>query len=358
MFEPSAVGSPYQRLAWTRAYAASELGRNEQVQVLLLRNAIGHPVLVLPVTVASRMGLRIASGVGGRHANHLLPLVAPDAPPLEADELRRLLVEAGRRLELDLYAFNHVPRHWDGRPVALSALGSPSADDAYAARLDLDPDPEATLRRILSRTAHRKLRKKRNALRQLGEVRYVVADSAELAAEILHSFFQQKAERFRMQGTRDPFTAAAADFINRAATEDLAEGHPALEVSGLLVDGRVVAAFGGAVHGGRFSAMINSFDPDFARYSPGDQIAWEVIAHCCRVNRRVFDFGAGDGLYKRRFCQEVEELTDVVLPVTTAGHLAKLAADGALAARRHVKRSKRLMGALRTVRRVRARMSG
>ena len=76
--EAEGAGSPYQRFDWVRAYveafAAHELFELFEPRVAALRDAADRLVMLLPLAVRRRYGLRIASIVGGKHANYHMPI--------------------------------------------------------------------------------------------------------------------------------------------------------------------------------------------------------------------------------------------------------------------------------------------
>jgi CelD/BcsL family acetyltransferase involved in cellulose biosynthesis len=98
--ERDCVGSPYQRLDWVRAYVEAGVESETETRIALARDAAtGQAVMIMPLALRRGFGLRIASFVGGKHANYNLPLVAASQTERVTDaELRALLLEAGRRL--------------------------------------------------------------------------------------------------------------------------------------------------------------------------------------------------------------------------------------------------------------------
>jgi CelD/BcsL family acetyltransferase involved in cellulose biosynthesis len=340
--EAEGVGSPYQRFDWQRAYVEA-MGSAFEACVVLVRDSSGRPCLLLPLALARRQGLRIASPVGGKHANYHLPLMAAGSALPSPSELRALLREAGRALHIDAYAFANLPLAWNGVPNPLTEGGRPSPSNGY--RLALDADGEATLQRALSKDARKKLRQKDKKLRELGPVAHRVARTPGDVDAILAAFLAQKRERFRGTGIPNPFEDEATQtFLRAACLSGLAEGRPAIGLHALAMGERVLAVFGGAVDAARCCGMFTSFDPDpeVARSSPGELLMLDVIRHQCREGRRVFDLGVGEARYKSSLCDEVEELVDAMLPVTARGHLYAVALAGYLRAKRTVKRTPRL----------------
>lgn len=354
--EASGVGSPYQRFDWQRSYAAA-MGAAARFEpcLILVRDGARRPVLLLPLALERRSGLRIAAPIGGKHANYHLPLMASGMAMPSPGELRRLLRIAGRARGLDAFAFSNLPLAWHGIANPLAAGGRPSPSNGY--RLALGADAEEVFKRAMSKDARKKLRQKDKKLRERGAVTHLVATTPGEAERILAAFLAQKRARLRELGVANPFEAAAAqDFLRAAAGAGLAEGRPAIELHALMLDERIVATFGAAVDGMRCCGMFTAFDadPEIARASPGELLMLEVIRFQCRRGRRFFDLGVGEARYKSSLCDEVEELVDVVLPVTLRGRAYAAAATPRAAAKRLVKRTPWLWNAVGRLRSWRA----
>ena len=355
--EERGTATPYQRFDWVSAFTRAGVDGVRDVRVVLVRDAGGRPVLLLPLAVTRRAGVAVAAPIGGKHANFQIPLTCRTlAARLGAAEQRKLLVAAGRSLGIDAFDIPYVPRVWDGAPVALASLGRPSPSNAYGVTIEGDPDE--AVRKAMSTEGRRKLRNKERAIGKIGEVAFLRATTEADVDHVLGAFFRQKSDRFREQGIRDPFAGAATDFIRAASLAGLAGGRPAIELSAITLDGRVIAAFGAASDASRTSGMFISFEPEFGRYSPGDQLVAKVVANSAERGRRVFDLGVGEAEYKHRFCREAEELVDVLLPVTAAGRLYVEAWQSATELKRMVKQSEPAMKAVRALRRLRARLGG
>jgi CelD/BcsL family acetyltransferase involved in cellulose biosynthesis len=351
--ETSGVASPYQRYDWVKAYAeATAVSEGFRPRILVVRDALRRPCLLLPLGIARRHGLAIAAPLGGKHANYHLPVIGAGAP--SPAELRRLLRDAGRRLGLDAYVFGNCPLAWRGVPNPLAEAGSPSPSNGY--RLRLEPDCEAALKRAFGSETRKKLRKKEKRLGELGPVTHLVARSEAEVDRILAAFHAQKRARFRELGIANPFEDAAAQhFVRAAALAGLGHGHPAIELHALLAGDRVVATFGAAVDAARCCGMFNSFDtdPEIARSSPGELLTINVIRAYCRSGRTMFDLGVGEARYKNSVCDETEELVDLMLPVTARGRLYAAGLDGVQRLKRFVKQTPWAWGLVGVLRRAR-----
>lgn len=354
--EAEGVGSPYQRFDWVRAYVES-LAAHERFEprIIVIRDAADRPILLLPFAVRQRRGLRTASIIGGKQANHHLPILAPHAPAPSADAFMALLIALGRQLGIDAYDFVNLPRIWRGRPNPL-ALPSAEPNPSNAYGLTLGSNAEDTLKRALGKDARKKLRQKERYLAALGPVAHRIARSPAEVDRILDAYFAQKAARFRAKGLpadieRGPMRA----FIRQGCLAGLEAGRPAIELHALEAGDRIAATFGIAGDDQRASGMFISFDgaAEVARCSPGDLLVARVIAMQCERGRAVFDLGVGEARYKSSFCGEVDELFTLILPVTARRRVYAGAVRSLVSVKRLVKQTPwawRAVGALRAAR--------
>ena len=351
--DPASVQTPYQRFDWVMAYLRAT-GQIEQARVIVLRDREGRARLLLPLTVHRQYGLRIARTVGDTHANYHMPLFATrDAAAISHDAILTALIGAGRSSGFDLYALPHQPRMWDGVANPLAATGEPEASDAYG--LMLGPDPETTVRRVFSADARKKLRSKEKRLVEAkGALSYRRAETPEEAARFLAAFYAQKAARFAGMGVADPYAdPSVRAFLAAASTGS----DPAVELHALCLaeTGRVLATFGGAVSGRRFSGMMTAFDadPEVSRFSPGDLLLQHLVHDQTARGRQDFDLGVGEARYKASICDETIGLVETLVPVTPPGRAYAALRQGLTRAKRRIKRDPRLFAALQRVRKLR-----
>ena len=351
--DPASLHTPYQRFDWVTAYLRAT-GQLDSARVALLRDGEGRARMILPFTVLRKYGLRIARTVGDTHANYHMPLFASrDAAAIPHGEILSALIRAGRSAGIDLYALPHQPRMWDGAANPMAATGEAEASDAYG--LMLGPDPEATVRRVFSADARKKLRSKEKRLVEAkGAIVYRRADTPEEAARFLAAFYAQKAARFAGMGVADPY----ADPAMRAFLAAAASGSdPAVELYALCLaeSGRVLATFGGAVNGNRFSGMMTAFDadPEVSRFSPGDLLLQHLVYDQTARGRQGFDLGVGEARYKASICDETIGLVETLVPVTPPGRAYGALRQGLTRAKRRIKRDPRLYATLQRLRKLR-----
>ncbi len=351
--DPACLHTPYQRFDWIAAYLR-ETGAAQTARVAVLRDPGGRPRILIPLTLRREHGVAVARTVGGDHANYHLPLFSThDAAAIPSGEVVAALTQAGGRAGIDVYALRHQPRMWEGAVNPLALPGEAEADDAYG--LVLGPDPEATVRRVFSADARKKLRsKEKRLIEALGAIEYRRAETAEEAAGYLAAFYAQKAARFAGMGVADPY---AAEPIRRFLAATAMRIDPAIEIHVLRLSegGRVLATFGGAVSARRYSGMMTSFDsdPGVSRFSPGDLLLQHLVRDQTARGRQAFDLGVGEARYKASICDETIELVETVLPVTLRGRAYGLFRVGLTRAKRRIKRDPRLYAAATRLRRLR-----
>ncbi len=340
---PADRGSFYQSekflLAWLE-----HLGDKEKVEpfFIVVRDACGAPLALLPLGLFRFGPLRVAQFLGGKHANYNLGLFRADAV-FSARDLRLLLREAARANGgPHLYRFLNMPLFWRGAANPLTLLPHRSgANHAYATALGDDGDAWLTTR--LSAATRKKWRKKEKRLAGMGELCYFRAKNQPQAQVILDAFFRQKSQR--SGGLADRPQAAATHDFYAALTAFGAQGAaPAVELHALALGGRVIATLAAGLNGGRLQALFNSFDadPSIAQCSPGGILLSHVLCDACARKIAAFDLGLGDARYKKTFCDEIESMVDALFAPSFFGLLAQPFFTAGLAAKTAIKRNPRL----------------
>jgi CelD/BcsL family acetyltransferase involved in cellulose biosynthesis len=353
--EAKGEATPYQTFAFSDAWMSS-IGAAEgwRAWPLLVSTPAGEPLALLPLAVRRRMGVNIGAFLGGKHANFTMPLYAQGARrTLAPDALRAAAVDAARRGGVDLLLLERQVTGWMGTPNPLARLDArPAASQAYKATLVADGD--AFMQAIMSSESRKKLRHKEKKLSEFGAVAFREAGAPDERRRALEAFLAQKAQRFAALGIDNPFADPAAEDFLRRATQ-AGDASP-VRLFALFSGNRIVSVFGGAIHGGRFTGMFTSFDPDpsFSRYSPGDLLLVKLIKEMCARGLACFDLGAGEAAYKGDYCREVEELADGIVPATMKGRLAALLIAGAADLKRRLKGDARAMAAIAGLRRLRS----
>lgn len=314
------------------------------------------PLFLLPLGMRRFGGLRVLEFLGGKHANFNMGLWRRDvAAAIGAPELRSVTRQLARRA--DLLLLTAQPLTWDGatNPLALLPHQS-SANDGFSCTLI--PDFEALFRARTNSATRKKMKKKERDLAAMGEVRFERAADARQVRRMLDAFFKQKSARMRLLGLPDVFADPAVRRFISAVTEPDGNRPAPVELYALSVDDMIVATMGGIVAGGRFCAMFNSIHGGrYAAESPGEQLIVRLVKACCERGLDTFDLGVGQSRYKHLFCEDSEPLFDSYLPLTAAAHLPALGFRAAASAKRLLKEHPALWSAVRSLRRLRARLA-
>ncbi|MGH6665140.1 MAG: GNAT family N-acetyltransferase, partial [Pseudolabrys sp.] len=336
--DANSLTTPYQRydlLALWQRHVGLECGARPFIVIAF--NATAVPLFLWPFCQRMIGRRRIIEFLGGKHANFNMGLWRRDvAGTISAAEIRAVIEQLAPYA--DALWLTGQPLTWDGTTNPFALLPHQrSANFGFSGSLTADFD--ALLRARTIAATRKKMRKKQRALAGYGNVRFELVAAGTKLRGVLDTFFKQKGARMRVLGIPDAFAAAEIRrFIEAAATEQLPNGAPLIEIYALSVDDIVVATLGGIVGGGRFSCMFNSIaQGHYANESPGEQLIVNLVRRCCERGFATFDLGIGEARYKNLFCSDAEPQFDSFLPLSRAGWPLTAAARIAAAIKRTVK---------------------
>lgn len=192
---------------------------------------------------------------------------------------------------------------------------SPYAEPASAA----DPAQQ------LDTGFRRDLRRRRRRLEEQGRVEVTVHRGGPDLAERLDEAFAVELRQWK--GAQDTAIASrpeTREFYTRVA--ESAAGRDGMELTVLRLDGRAVAFTLVLVHRNALYGLKTAYDPQFARFSPGQLLQWEVFADAHRRGVARYEFLGGADPYKLRWTSATHELgTVAVYPRTVPGTAAYVA---------------------------------
>lgn len=352
------LATPYQRYDflkhWQR-HVGSNSGMTPFIVVGFSQES--EPLFLLPLCSRPIGGLIGLEFLGGKHANFNMALWRRDvAATIGADGLRNALASLSGHA--DVLKLINQPLTWGGATNPFALLPHQRAAN-YGFSGALVPDFDALLRARSNSEARKKMRKKERALASFGELRFERATEPDDVRRVIDAFFKQKSARMRALGMSDAFSLPGVRrFIEAAATEQLVDGKPLVELYALSVDDMIVATMGGIVGSSRFCAMFNSIiQGRFAVESPGEQLILRLVRSCCERGLLTFDLGIGEARYKNLLCGDAEPLFDSYIPLSAAGRLPALAFALGAATKRAIKSQPALWSIVGASRRLRARLS-
>jgi CelD/BcsL family acetyltransferase involved in cellulose biosynthesis len=330
--------TPYQRFDFLSPWQR-QVGEREGLRplVVIAYDAERRPLLLLPLTLKQRVGVRTACFMGGKHATFNMALwdrkFAADAT---ADDLVALVSAIREHGEADVLALNRQPLRWRDLPNPMALLPSqPSANDCPLMTIVPDEPPTA---RITS-SFRRRLKGKERKLQTLPGYRYGIAASDAEIKQLLDWFFSIKPLRMAEQKLPNVFAdPRVEDFIRGACMAPLADGGHAIDIHALECDDEVIAIYAGVADGHRFSMMFNTYTMSGnSRYSPGLILMRNIVDHYAERGYRALDLGIGTDDYKRLFCKGDEPIFDCFIPLSPRGKLAASAMSGLNRAKHLVK---------------------
>jgi CelD/BcsL family acetyltransferase involved in cellulose biosynthesis len=336
--------TPYQRFdlleTWQRQVGARE---GFQPFVVIAYDAEHRPLLLLPLAIQHKHGVRTAWFMGGKHATFNMALWDRDfAAAATAADLDALISAIRFKSEADVLALGQQPLRWRdlSNPFALLPQQA-SANDCPVLRIAPDTAPAA----LISNSFRRRLKGKERKLQALPGYRYhVAADDAEIG-RLLDWFFRIKPMRMAEQKLPNVFAEPGVeDFARGACVAPLPGGGRVIEIHALECDDEVIAIFAGVADGHRFSMMFNTYTMSGnSRYSPGLILMRNIIDHYAGQGYRALDLGIGSDDYKRLFCKSDEPIFDSFIPLSLRGRMAATAMSGASRAKRLVKHNQTLL---------------
>jgi CelD/BcsL family acetyltransferase involved in cellulose biosynthesis len=343
--------TPYQRFdllgAWQRRVGEPE---NLRPFIVIARDAERRPLLLLPLALRRRHGIRTARFMGGKHATFNMALWDREfADGATAADLGALLTGIRERAAADVLALAQQPLRWRdiANPMALLPH-QPSANDCPLLAMAEAAAP-ATL---ISNSFRRRLKGKERKLQALPGYRYYVATSDAEIKRLLDWFFSIKPRRMAEQKLPNVFAEPGVeDFIRDACTAPLSHGDRVIDIHALECDDEVIAIFAGVADGHRFSMMFNTYTMSGnSRYSPGLILMRNIIDNYAGRGYRALDLGIGSDDYKRLFCKGDEPIFDSFIPLSLRGKAAAGAMSGLNRAKHLVKHNRALLQLAQTLR--------
>jgi CelD/BcsL family acetyltransferase involved in cellulose biosynthesis len=161
--------------------------------------------------------------------------------------------------------------------------------------------------------------RRRRKLDKLGTVRFAIAETDAERRKFFDAMVQMKRQRFADTGAQDIFNDPGYFDYYAEITRVLGPAGT-IQLSALMLDGRILAADWGFVSGNRFYDLLPSYRAgEWRSYSPGRLLTEWLTEHCLERGLDSFDYGIGDEPYKLDYCDNRIPLNDAHLPVTAKG---------------------------------------
>ncbi len=335
--------TPYQRFDFLGPWQR-RVGERQDLRPFIVIACDGErrPLLLLPLALSHKHGIRTACFMGGKHVTFNMALWDRDfAAGATAADLDTLLSGIRQRAAADVLALIQQPLRWRDLPNPMALLPKqPSANDCPL----LTMVPGAAPAELISNSFRRRLKSKDRKLQTLPGYRYHVAASDAEIKRLLDWFFSIKPLRMAEQKLPNVFAdPGVEDFIRGACMTELSGGGRVIDIHALECDDEVIAIYAGVADGHRLSMMFNTYTMSGnSRYSPGLILMRNIIDHNSGRGYRALDLGIGSDDYKALFCKSDEPIFDCFIPLSLRGKAAASAMSGLNRAKRLVKHNQAL----------------
>jgi len=337
------LSTPYQRFDflghWQRL-----VGKRDGLKpfIVIAYDGERRPLLLLPLALQRKHGIRTVRFMGGKHATFNMALWDRDfAAAATAADLDALLAAIRERAAADVLALTQQPLRWRdfANPMALLPR-QPSVNDCPLLAMTPGDAPAV----LISNSFRRRLKGKERKLQPLSGYRYHVATSDAEIERLLDWFFSVKPLRMAEQRLPNVFAEPGVeDFIRDTCMARLAGDGRVIDIHALECDDEVIAIYAGVADGHRFSMMFNTYTMSGnSRYSPGLILMRNIIDDYAGRGYRALDLGIGSDHYKRLFCKSEEPIFDCFIPLSPRGKIAANAMSGINRLKRVVKANKAL----------------
>jgi CelD/BcsL family acetyltransferase involved in cellulose biosynthesis len=345
--------SLHQGYDWCKAWVDSH-----KPDFLVVEGRIdGQTVMILPLEIESRAGIRTAYPPARGHNNLNSGLFCEDFV-LTAEEKALFCQKLGACLKhrIDLVVMDTVPLVWRGLSHPFAGL-TVVAHQNHSFQLPILDTFEKTLAQLNAKRRRKKFRVQVRRMEEAGGYEHYIPQTSAERHALLETFFAQKRARFEVLGLPDAFGQKSVRDFFHALLDVPAHGHDqplflhAIRLS--REPGKPVVGISGMSRkGDHLICQFGSIDAvRVPEASPGELLYWLMIEQAGDEGITLFDFGVGDQGYKRSWCPMETELYDILIPLTPKGRLASHVHGGIVHLKTRLKQQPRLY---RLVQRLRA----
>jgi CelD/BcsL family acetyltransferase involved in cellulose biosynthesis len=341
---PQHFATPFQRFDLLASWQRNVGERKGLLPFIVVAyDADRRPLLLLPLTLGQKYGLRTACFMGGKHPTFNMALWDEDfATRATASDLHALMSAIRKQSRADVLALTQQPMSWRDAPNPIALLpNQASANDCPLMPIVPDEPPAARI----SNSFRRRLKGKERKIQDLSGYRYHVAATDAEIRRLLDWFFRVKPLRMAEQKLPNVFAEPGVeDFIRDVCMAPLPGRGRVIDIHALECDDEVIAIFAGVADGHRFSMMFNTYTmSENSRYSPGLILLRNIVDHYAERDYRAVDLGVGADNYKKLFCKADEPLFDSFIPLSERGKIAAGAMSAINRAKHLVKHNQTLL---------------
>lgn len=318
--EITGIGTLFQSYAWVSAWcrtAAKAYGEDPVIAVWYKTD--GQAAIIWPLAASLGHASRVLTWLGQGHSGYNMGLYDRDyAGAIDASFLNKLIAGIASQLP-EAVAFHLIdqPEAWNGYRNPFFLLPhQPSANVSF--EMTLQEDPNQLFRTALSSDTRRRLERLERRLKEAHTVAFGLASTREERLEMLSVFLRQKSAQFEKMGGADVFShPSIQSFYRELFTE---QRGASFESAYIKTGGEIVATSNGMKFQDRFYHLTLSMSMQAdENLSPGRLLSREHIAHQCRQETAIFDFGPGSGRHKQAWHPRPIAYFESNLPLRRSG---------------------------------------
>lgn len=300
-----------------------------------------EPLMLLPIGESpmrwKRVPIVAVDWLGETFADQQAPIVTPRAAALTPDLFAKLWSEVVAALPNgDMMRLRRQPPRIGGIQNPLAQLNLEPHETTYSTELSA-AWPEYYESKI-GTGRRKKSRRQLRRLAEVGEVEFLILDDPAEVDAAIDVMIEQKRARYHQ--------TERADFFSEASNQDFYRQYTALrpdlaQLSVCKVGSTIAAVDWGVICGSTFHGMMQTFDLDLHRLSPGRLLMEWVLEWSCNNGIELYDFSIGDEGYKQDWCEIVTPLGQANVPLSAKGRTlvaAGRARDALARSRRQIAR--------------------
>lgn len=311
------------------------IGRACKVRPAFVRVATttGDPLLLIPLCVERRRGIRFLEFVDRGVCDYNAPIVFAAAAALDRAAATEIWAAICRIVPpFDVALLQKCPEYVGEFANPFFGLCTkPCPVSGHYVELGQSSDNSTLLpTRDVKDSA-----RQRKRLGHIGEVRFCMARTAPDIETVFDAFVRQKSRRYMETLGKPGFDVPGQIAYYRQLTEELSGR--GVELHYMTVGGAIVATAWGLVADRRFYYLMCAYESGhWQAYSAGRLLLEEIANHCRRTGVTVLDLGIGDEPYKSRWRHVTLKLAGLVQPGSAVGWIYRFADMGVRAAKKQV----------------------
>ncbi len=300
--EKEFICSPYQRFSFCRSWYEAQAEPKPKPCTVLISDARGAPLMLIPLIVETGAGARIARFMGNPCTVFAVPLFKPGLA-LPPAILRNIFSRLAHDERIGAFHIDRIPQSWGGERNPLLVFPHKISNEA-ACWHRLQPSAKATLNTMRSESDLQQLRSKLRKLKEAGSLSILEAKYAGERIDALKIFLAQRHAHFRRTNMPDSF----CENHMQAFLQNLAADEPAFRIFTLNFEDRICAVFLGLQQQKRLCGWASSEAEDIAAFAPGEILLQHIIVSACDEGLDVFDLGIFENENKSHWLHEREKL--------------------------------------------------